>query len=250
MNLLLLTEGELRPDGTAELTGRRARHVREVHRAEVGRVLRVGLLGGLVGTGEVTALSRESVALRVTLSEPPPPRPGIDLLLAMPRPKVLKRLFECVASLGVGRLALLNAARVEKSYFDTPALEPVAIREHLLLGLEQGRDTQLPEVSVHARFRPFVEDELAALFPSRERWVADPGADRGFCCAGEEEGKGAARAGCVVAIGPEGGWVPFELDLLASVGFRSFSLGSRILRVETAVPFVIGQLVLARSALR
>ena len=46
----------------------------------------------------------------------------------------------------------------------------------------------------------------------------------------------------VVAIGPEGGWVPFEVELLEAHGFRPFSLGPRILRVETAVPYVFGLL--------
>jgi RsmE family RNA methyltransferase len=52
-----------------------------------------------------------------------------------------------------------------------------------------------------------------------------------------------ARPGRVaLAIGPEGGWVDFELTLLAARGFVPFSLGERILRVEVAVPYALGQL--------
>jgi 16S rRNA (uracil1498-N3)-methyltransferase len=122
---------------------------------------------------------------------------------------------------------------VEKSYFDSPVLEPRAMRELLMVGLEQARDTQLPEVLVRKRFRPFVEDELDALWPRTARFVAHP-------AAGIAASPGAERA--VVAIGPEGGWVPFELDLLRGRGFTPFTLGPRPLRVEVALPYALGML--------
>ncbi|AKQ68058.1 hypothetical protein A176_004970 [Myxococcus hansupus] len=87
MNLLLLLDDDFLPDGTARLTGRRAQHAREVLRAEPGESLRVGRLGGLTGTGEVLENSAGVLHVRVTLTEPPPPRPGIDLLLAIPAPR-------------------------------------------------------------------------------------------------------------------------------------------------------------------
>ncbi|MGZ3460670.1 MAG: RsmE family RNA methyltransferase, partial [Archangium sp.] len=51
----------------------------------------------------------------------------------------------------------------------------------------------------------------------------------------------------VLAVGPDGGWVPFEAELLEAHGFRPVSLGPRILRVETAVPVLLGQLALLRE---
>jgi RsmE family RNA methyltransferase len=45
----------------------------------------------------------------------------------------------------------------------------------------------------------------------------------------------------VLAIGPDGGWVPFEIDLLARCGFVPVSLGPRVLRVEVAVSYIIGR---------
>jgi len=179
------------------------------------------------------------VRLAVELVEEPPPPPGIDLLLAMPRPKVLRRVLQAAASLGARRVALVGAARVEKSYFDTPFLDPAEIERNLVLGLEQARDTFLPEVLVRRRFRPFVEDELDALWPpeGRARLVAHPAAAHGVSPRTRER----PEAPVLVAVGPEGGWVPFELDLLESHGFRRLDLGPRVLRVETAVPFVFGR---------
>ncbi len=200
-------------------------------RAAGGDVLHVGLLGGRVGQGEVLQLSERELLLRVTLKEDPPPRPRIDLLLALPRPKALRKLLPAAASMGVDRIVLLNAARVEKSYFESKVFAQV--EELLLQGLEQARDTRLPEVLVRDRFRPFVEDELDALFPQGARLVAHP---LGAGPAPHREGR------ALLAVGPEGGWVPFEIELLQQRGFAPFSLGPRPLRVEVAVPYALGAL--------
>jgi RsmE family RNA methyltransferase len=138
-----------------------------------------------------------------------------------------------VASLGVDRVVLLNAARVEKSYFDSKVLDPAFVNELFEQGLEQARDTRAPELLVRERFRPFVEDELDALFPSGARLLAHPVAERRRAPRGERT---------LLAVGPEGGWVPFELELLAARGFQMFSIGPRTLRTEVAVPYLLSAL--------
>jgi len=219
--------------------------VAEVHRASAGDRLVVGLVNGRIGTGEVLCAAPGEVRLAVTLDAEPPPPAGLDLLLAMPRPKVLRRVLQSAASLGARRIALVAAQRVEKSYFDTPFLEPGEIERNLVLGLEQARDTVMPEVLVRRRFRPFVEDELDGLWPlgACDRLLAHPTARDGLLAPGAPPPGDAA----VLAIGPEGGWIPFETGLLETHGFRPFGLGPRVLRVETAVPFAFGQVLLARG---
>ena len=234
MNLLLLLPDEVREDGTARLSGRRLLHAREVLKAAEGDVLRVGVLGGNTGAAEVLSLSESELVLRPDLRDPPPPRPGVDLMLAMPRPKALRRILAAVASLGVDRVVLVNAARVEKSYFDSKVL--ASAEEALRLGLEQARDTVPPQLLVRERFRPFVEDELEATL-SGVRLLAHPAAERGPQAAGGR---------VVLAIGPEGGWVPFEIDLLMQRGFAPFTLGPRTLRVEVAVPCALGAISRSR----
>ena len=70
----------------------------------------------------------------------------LALLLALPRPKMLKRVLQSVTSLGVKQLYLLNSYRVEKSYWGSPLLQADKLQEQLLLGLEQACDTILPQV--------------------------------------------------------------------------------------------------------
>ena len=266
MNLLLLRPEELLADGTARLTGRRLLHAQEVLKAQQGGALRVGVLGGDAGNGEVLSLDDSALVLRVALGGAPPPRAGVDLLLALPRPKALKKILPALASFGVGRIVLVNAARVEKSFFSSPVLRPAALEELLCLGLEQARDTRLPEVIVRDRLKPFVEDELDALFAGQPvRLLAHPVAPplRGVLTAAISAASGppsgprdpaapAAPAApapappLVLAIGPEGGWVPFELELLGAHGFSPVSLGARPLRTEVAISALLG----AISALR
>jgi 16S rRNA (uracil1498-N3)-methyltransferase len=238
VNLILLDPVELGPGGEVRLEGRRAAHVLEVLRPAPGDRLQVGVAGGLLGTGEVVALAPGSVTLRVLLDRLPPPRAPVDLLLALPRPKILRKVLHAAAAMGVGRLVLLGSWRVEKSYFGSPLLAPDAIADELRLGLEQGRDTVAPEVQVRRFFKPFVEDELEAAFPDAQRLLAHPAAAAPL----EAVAPRAPRA--VVAVGPEGGWTPYEADALARHGFESFSLGPRVLRVDAAVPFVAGQVEL------
>ena len=238
MNLLLITDEDFLADGTVRLCGRRAWHAREVLKAEPGEQLRVGRVGGLVGDGEVLESSPDELRLRVSLAHEPPPRPEVDLLLAMPRPKALKRILPAAASLGVDRIVLINAYRVEKSYFQSKVLAEPFVHRLLLEGLEQARDTRMPRVLVRDRLRPFVEDELGDLFATAgQRLIAHPVPD-----PNGSEPPTVGSEPTVIAIGPEGGWVPFELELLKAHGFHPIVLGARTLRVEAFVPFVLGWL--------
>ena len=236
MNLILLHDDDLLPsdEGTAQLTdARRVGHIHKVLRAAPGDHLVVGRLGGNTGTAEVIALSPQAVTLRLgALRTPPPPRLPVLLVLALPRPKVVRRALSDLATLGVERIVLLNAARVEKSFWSSPLLAEAAIARALHLGLEQGRDTVPPEVLLRRRFRPFVEDELPALAAGRRCLVAHPYADAALS---------ASPGPTALAVGPEGGWVDFELALLQSAaGFLPVSLGPRVLRTETALPYLLG----------
>lgn len=234
MNLLLLEPDELGSDGLVCLQGRRQLHAREVLRAQTGQILKVGVRGGLVGTAVVRASDAERLELTVTLEAPPPPRSGIDLVLAIPRPKALKRVVPALASLGVDRVVLVNAARVERSYFDSKVLDPAFLAGLIDLGLEQARDTVAPRIELRDRLRPFVEDELPSWAPEDAlRLLPHPTATVALCPV-------EPHRRVVLAVGPDGGWVPFEVELFARAGFEAVSLGPRVLRVEVAVPAVIG----------
>src|SRR5947207_78654 len=144
MNLILLFDADFTAADHVQLTGRRLEHVRAVHRAAAGDELAVGVAGGRVGRGRVVRIDGEAVEMEVTLDRDPPPPLPLTLFLALPRPKVLNRVIAAVASLGVKRIILINAWRVEKSYWKSPRLNH--LRQQAILGLEQARDTVIPEI--------------------------------------------------------------------------------------------------------
>jgi RsmE family RNA methyltransferase len=237
LNLLLLRDDDFAADGSVHLGGRRLEHARSVLRVAAGDTVRVGRLNGALGTARVLAVSpAEIVLMPPQLDQPPPPRAAIDLLLALPRPKTLRKVLPAVAALGVDRVVLVNAARVEKSYFTSDLLSAARVDELLALGLEQARDTVPPQVLVRRRFRPFVEDELEELLGRDPlRLVAHP--DAAQALPARPPGRRVA-----LAVGPEGGWVAFELELLGAHGFLPVHLGARRLRVESAIPALVGAL--------
>ena len=234
MNLVLLLPADLVAPDRARLVGRRLVHVREVQRARVGDELSVGLLGGPMGRGKVLRVDEAALELALALDQPPPPKLPLTLVIAVPRPKVLNRVVAAAASLGAGRIVLVNAWKVEKAYWASPRMKPENLREQLLLGLEQAKDTVLPELSVARLFRPFVEGELPGLLAGGTGLLAHPGT-------------GAAKPKALIppitlAIGPEGGWIEAEAQSLQRAGLLPLDLGPRILRTETALAALVGNL--------
>ncbi|MEP1470601.1 MAG: 16S rRNA (uracil(1498)-N(3))-methyltransferase [Halieaceae bacterium] len=235
MNLLLFSEADRRPDNTVVITGRRLQHLKEVLSAQQGDSLRVGEIDGGMGLGRIVALDDQAATLQVSLTESPPEKLPITLVLALPRPKMLRRILRTIAETGVTDLHLINSYRVEKSYWQTPVLEADTVRDYLLQGLEQARDTGLPTVTLHRRFKPFVEDTLPSLLKNRHALLAQPGDYPLAPTDGDID--------TLLVIGPEGGFIPYEVDKLEDAGCTAVSMGKRILRVETAVTALLGRLI-------
>jgi len=236
VNLLLVEAGEV--DGECvTVDGRRATHLREVLGVTVGSRVRAGIVGGGLGTAEVVA-DDGRITLRLAITEPAPPPLPVEVVLAVPRPKVLTRTIEAIASFAAMRITLTNAWRVDKSYLSSPRLEPDALALAARLGAEQGVTTHVPSITLARRLMELLDT----------RWPA-PGDD--LRLVAHPTGRPLERvvgsdAPITLAIGPEGGWIQRELDTFVARGFKPVSLGAPILRVETAVAAALGQLVLLR----
>lgn len=236
MNLILLFEEDFIDDLriTARLKGRRFEHVRSVLKPCVGDKLEAGLLYSRIGKATVMALDEESVTLDVLWRTAPPEPLPLTLILALPRPPMLRRCLQTATAMGVKKIYILNFSRVEKSFWNSSALREEDIQEQIILGLEQAKDTIPPQVVLKQRFKPFVEDELPAISEGSLRLVAHP--ETGEPCPSGIGGP------ATLVIGPEGGLVPFEVEALKAVGFQPIHAGPRILRVETALPVLAARL--------
>ncbi|MBD3320931.1 MAG: 16S rRNA (uracil(1498)-N(3))-methyltransferase [Chitinivibrionales bacterium] len=234
MNLLVLFEDDFIDTARVRISGSRARHALTAAGATAGNTIRTGILNGNTGTGRVVRIERETVELQVNLCDPPPPPLSCTLILALPRPKALRRILLCAATMGIKKIIIIGCRHVEKSYWSSPVLKEENLHHSLLLGLEQARDTIIPEIIVRRLFKPFIEDEAGDVAKGTTALAAHPGAQAPCprACSGP----------VTLAIGPERGFIPYELGKLEEAGFSPVSLGKRVLRVEHAVPAILGRL--------
>ncbi|MFB9869082.1 16S rRNA (uracil(1498)-N(3))-methyltransferase [Vreelandella sulfidaeris] len=236
MNLILLDPNDLTDDGHICITDpRRLTHLRDVHRSAPGDLLTVGVTNGAMGKAMLKDITSERAYFKLeSLDEAPPPPLPVHLVLALPRPRMLARTLEHVTALGVKEITLLHTKRVEKSYWQSPELRADKIHQHLVLGLEQARDTQLPTVTLSKGFRPFLDQQLPDLLSQRRGLVAHPGMPNP--CPRD------IAVPTLLLVGPEGGFIPWEVDQLLAAGCEGMHLGPRILRVETAVTALLSRL--------
>lgn len=236
MNLILFDQNDKVEENKVVLKGRRLKHILEVLKSGPGDRLTVGMINGLIGTAEVMSISQEKVELNFKLDKHPPQPLDLTLILALPRPIVLNRLLMTVTTLGVKNIYLIHSKQVEKSYWNSPVLDPKSMEEQFILGLEQSRDTVLPSINLRKIFKPFVEDELPRIIKGSSALIAHPGVPL--------ISPDPVHGPVTLMIGPEGGFIPYEIEMLQQLGFKTFSLGERILRVETAVCAAIARLFL------
>ena len=241
MNRILFDKNEI-SGNVASCGGERATHIIDVLHGEVGQTLKTGELNGLVGTSEITEIMRGTDAgdslVRVrTHHDKESLRPWIDIVLAPPRPRVMKRLLPQMAAMGIGKIVLVGAKKVEKDFWGATLLKEENYRPLLIDGLMQSGTSILPEIICRRNFRRFVVDELDGMFPTTRRIVAHPYNDGNGLTNGDAD-----QSRPLLAVGPEGGWTDDEVELLESIGFCRLSLGPRILRTDTAVIALLARL--------
>ena len=216
-------------------------HIKEILKSKVGESLTIAEMGGYIGKATIAKIDEHEVLLSdVTLDKKPPAKLDLTVILALPRPKVLRRLIMDMTSLGVNKVIIVNSYRSQKSYWQSPLLE--RIDEFVFEGLQQAIDTVPPVIEFKKRFKPFVEDEFPALLLDKEQdnaVIAHPYASqswKSYLDSGHKESMPK-----VLCIGAEGGWIDYEVDLLCQHGCTAVSLGQRILRTEAVVNVLLGQ---------
>jgi 16S rRNA (uracil1498-N3)-methyltransferase len=233
MNIVLLDERQTQNDIWKMTAQRQLVHLHTHLNLQIGDTLKVGILKGKRYLTEVIEVSEQVISVKPLHEEPVPNKLPVTLIVAMPRPKVLRRLIADSVTLGVEKIILLHSYRVDKSYWQTPFLQQ--LDAFIQLGLEQAGDTQPPQIEIYKRFKPFVEDVLPNLISQdRPAFVAHPYT--------EDPMPVAIDHACSIVIGPEGGFIPYEIELLQKNGCQVRNLGNRIIRTETVIPYVLGRL--------
>lgn len=233
MNIILLRQSDWTDGQSVRLSDYRAQHIISIIQPALGQSLRVGLINGHKGIGTVTAIDQTTVQLDVALTEAPLTRHPTRLVLALPRPKMLRRILRTVAEFGVDELHLIHSYRVEKSFWQSPYLHKGKVEAALIQGLERAGDTILPVVTEHRRFKPFMEDSLSSIAAERDLVIAHPSGEHRLQT---EDG----QKRCLL-VGPEGGFIDYEIELAKSLGATVAHLGNRIMSVDTAVCAVLAR---------
>jgi 16S rRNA (uracil1498-N3)-methyltransferase len=225
MNLILVDNKEVK-GGEVILTDYRHIHIRDILKPKIGQILKVGIIDGKIGVGEVITQTSKETVLKIDTNKLPPRPLDICLVCSLPRPKTLKKVIYKATSLGVKEIHFINSAKVEKEYW---GFKKSKFDQTILDALSQSVDTVLPKISYHRLFRPFVEDILPSLIKDKIVF-AHPG---GLIPSKAKH--------TVLIIGPEGGFNAFEISLLSKIA-QKITLGKRILRVEDAILTAIGML--------
>lgn len=234
VNLILLTKDDFISTDQVSLTGRSHDHVRSVLKAGAGDLVACGMINGNMGYGKIQNMDSRKLVMQVTLHQPPPASIPLNLVLALPRPKMLRRIIQNVTALGVKQIFLVNSWRVEKSFWQSPFLDDDKLMQYQRLGLEQAKDTVMPDISKKRFFSRFVKNELPAISSGTQCITAHPKTEK-ICPAGVNQP-------VTLAVGPEGGWIDLEVKTLEDIGFVTCAAGQRILTVEAAVTSLISRL--------
>ena len=233
MNIVLLDPRQTESDLWSITAQRQLEHLQQHLEIQVGDTLKVGIREGKRYLTEIVDITEKAVTLKPVQEEAVPKKLPVTLIVALPRPKVLRRLMMDAVTMGVEKIMIIHSYRVDKSYWQTPFLQQ--LDHYIELGLEQAGDTIAPKIELYKRFKPFVEDVLPDLIhPQCPAYVAHPYTEQVMPFAIDHP--------CSVVIGPEGGFIPYEVDLLKKNGCQAVSLGNRILRTETAISYVLGRL--------
>lgn len=233
MNIVLLDAEQTAQPTWCIQQPRQVQHLKQHLNLQPGESLKVGIRGAERYLCKVLEITDAQIIVEPIALQSVPAKLPVCLVVAMPRPKVLRRLIMDSVTLGVEKICLIHSYRVDKSYWQSPFLKQ--LDDYVTLGLEQAGDTIAPEIEIHKRFKPFVEDVLATRVSlSNPAWVAHPYT--------EQRMPQAIKHACTVVVGPEGGFIPYEVELFQANGCQVFTLGDRILRTETAISTVLGRL--------
>jgi 16S rRNA (uracil1498-N3)-methyltransferase len=134
--------------------------------------------------------------------------------------------MEKCTELGVAKIVPVIARRTDTHLASAALKRTDRWRRILVQAAEQSRRTASPELADPMRLQDAasLSGDLRVVLSEAEQEMSL----KDVLAANQNTGK------VLLAIGPEGGWTEDELDLLKNAGWISVSLGSTILRAETA----------------
>ena len=213
----------------AALTGAHADHLIRILRARVGQEFDIAT-GPAVRRGRIAAIANQRVEFDLGEELTAAVAAKITLVLAVFKFDRMEWAIEKCTELGVSRIVPVIARRTDAHLAAASAKRVERWQRLVLQASEQSRRAGPPEIAA-----PLKVSDATGL----------PGALRIVLAESEQQPlRDVLEAGAleshspesqiILAIGPEGGWAEDELELFHVAGWVCVSLGSTILRAETA----------------
>lgn len=244
MNICLFDKSEI--ENPLQKNDERAQHIVKVLHKKEGDTFDAGIIGGAAGTAKITRISDDGEIF----FEFEPKSAGktlypLTLIIGFPRPIQLRRLLRDVAGLGCQKVILTGTELTEKSYLNSNVVTDGSAYEMLLDGTAQAASTHVPELVFYKNLdetlrnlrdsgsssSSFEQSEESSAWNQSSKIALDNRrAKMSLHSFLEHEG----AQNVIAAIGSERGWTDKERDLLDQNGFTLCSMGTRVLRTETA----------------
>ena len=227
MNIILFEDAKI-PEKIS-IKDEKAKHILKILKLKAKDKFSCGLVNGSSGTGSITLIDKDWIHFSWEKTSDPVPLYPLTLLIGFTRPISSKRILREAASLGVEKIIFTGTDTGEKSYKDSN-LWKGEYHKYLIDGAQQAASTGLPAVEFFKNLQSYL-NHISAHQDSLtlEKIVLDNI---------EPEIKLSeytpADNNCLLAIGSERGWSERERKLFRSNGFHFASLGTRVLRTETA----------------
>ncbi len=234
MNIILFEEENI-PDKIA-LSDPRARHIIKILKLKVGDKFNCGLVNGPSGKGSITSIDQDWMHFLWEQTADLSILYPLTLLIGYTRPISSKRILREAASLGVERIVFVGTDTGEKSYRDSNLWQN-DYKKYLLSGAEQAASTGVPKVEFYSDLQTYIRENINQQKGSNENQKLSE--FEKIVLDNIEPVVKLSKytpigSKCLLAIGSERGWSERERVLFRRNNFIFASLGSRILRTETA----------------
>jgi 16S rRNA (uracil1498-N3)-methyltransferase len=211
----------------AALTGEHADHLLRVLRASVGQEFDVAA-NGVVRRSRIVSVGDSRVEFELGDEVPLAPAPKLTLLLAVFKFDRMEWAIEKCTELGVARIIPVMARRTDTHLASAAAKRVERWRRVALQAAEQSRRPTPPEIAAPVK----VSEAVSATASLR---IVLSESERRLQLRDALESQPTETEGdAILAVGPEGGWTLDELQQFQQAGWISASLGTTILRAETA----------------
>jgi len=208
----------------ALLLGQNAQHLVRVLRAQVGQEFDVAA-DGQIRLGKIVSISDDRVEFELGEAVPGGPILDLTLLVSIFKFDRMEWAIEKATELGVARIVPIVARRTDAHLAQAADKRVDRWRRIAKEAAQQSRRLDVPEIADSEKLPEAIkrisgtrivlaETELEKTLKSQLQNASQP---------------------VTLAFGPEGGWTEDEIRILENAGWLPASLGSTILRAETAI---------------